>query len=175
KIVTRRGARSGVDVGREVLAGEGGAGGHEGGGGPPQNEPAAGGGGARGQGGGHGGGGVPLEDDPAAVVAGAGAKVDDPVGVRHHSLVMLDDDDRRARVDDLVEQAEQLLDVGAVEAAGRLVEDVDPALLGHVGGELETLPLASGQRGERLAEAEVAKPDVGEPLEDGVRGGGVRG
>ena len=39
-----------------------------------------------------------------------------------------------------------------------------------LGGQLEPLPLAAGQRGERLAEAEVAEPDVGEPVEDGVRG-----
>src|SRR5216683_3271999 len=137
--------RSGADVGREVLAGEGGAGGDEVGGGA-------------------------LEDDPAAIVAGAGAEVDDPVGVRHDRLVVLDDDDRLAGVDEPVEQAEQLLDVGEVEAGGRLVEDVDAALLGHVGGQLEPLPLAAGQRSERLAEAEVAEPDVGEPVEDGVRG-----
>ena len=137
--------RSGADVGREVLAGEGGAGGDE-------------------------VGGCALEDDPAAVVAGAGAEVDDPVGVRHDRLVVLDDDDRLAGVDEPVEQAEQLLDVGEVEAGGRLVEDVDAALLGHVGGQLEPLPLAAGQRGERLAEAEVAEPDVGEPVEDLVRG-----
>src|SRR5829696_7661589 len=47
-----RGPPSGADVGREVLAGEGGAGGDE-------------------------VGGRALEDDPAAVVAGAGAEVDD--------------------------------------------------------------------------------------------------
>src|SRR6266545_6896059 len=51
---SRRGSRSGAGVGREVLAGEGGAGGDE-------------------------VGGCALEDDPAAVVAGAGAEVDDPV------------------------------------------------------------------------------------------------
>ena len=51
-------SRSGADVGREVLAGRGGAGGDE-------------------------VGRRALEDDPAAVVAGAGAEVDDPVGVRH--------------------------------------------------------------------------------------------
>ena len=45
-----RGPRSGADIGREVLAGEGGAGGDE-------------------------VGGRALEDDPAAVVAGAGAKL----------------------------------------------------------------------------------------------------
>src|SRR5919106_3346432 len=122
--------RSGADVGREVLAGEGGAGGDE-------------------------VGRCALEDDPAAVVASAGAEVDDPVGVRHDPLVLLDADDRLAGVDEPVEQAEQLLDVGEVEAGGRLVQHVDAALLGHVGGQLEPLPLAAGQRGQRLAEAQV--------------------
>ena len=78
--------------------------------------------------------------------------------------------DRLAGVDEPVEQAEQLLDVGEVQAGGRLVEDVDVALLGHLGGQLEPLPLAAGQRRERLAEREVAEPDVGEPVEDLVRG-----
>jgi hypothetical protein len=55
------------------------------------------------------------------------------------ALVMRDDDDQRAGVD---EQVEQLRDVGEVEARGRLVEDVDAALFGHVGGQLEPLPLA---------------------------------
>jgi hypothetical protein len=59
---------SGADVGRQVLAGEGGASGDK----------------VRGR---------ALEDDAAAVVTGAGAEVDDPVGVRHHGLVVLDDDD----------------------------------------------------------------------------------
>ncbi len=104
-----RGPRSGADVGREVLAGEGGC--------------------ARP----HKVGGCALEDDPAAVVAGAGAEVDDPVGVRHDRLVVLDDDHRLAGVDEPVEQAEQLLDVGEVQAGGRLVEDVDLALLPHAG------------------------------------------
>ena len=111
-----------------------------------------------------------FEDEPAAVVAGAGAEVDDPVGVRHDRLVVLDDDDRLAGVDEAVEQAEQVLDVGQVQAGGGLVEDVDVALLGHLGGQLEPLPLAAGQGGERLAEGEVAEPDVGEPVQDLVGG-----
>src|SRR5687767_10795460 len=53
-----------------------------------------------------------LEDDLAAVVAGAGAEVDDPVGVGHDRLVVLDDDDRLAGVDEAVEQGEEVLDVG---------------------------------------------------------------
>jgi NAD(P)-dependent dehydrogenase (short-subunit alcohol dehydrogenase family) len=67
--LARKTSGSAVHVGREVLAGEGGAVGDEVGGGA-------------------------LEDDQAAVVAGAWAEVDDPVGVRHDRLVMLDDDDR---------------------------------------------------------------------------------
>src|ERR1700689_97905 len=85
-------------------------------------------------------GGCALEDDPATVVAGTGTEVDDPVGVRHDCLVMLDDDDRLARVDEPVEQAEQLLDVGEVQAGGRLAEGVDAALLPHSGGPLGPRP-----------------------------------
>jgi hypothetical protein len=59
---------SGADVGREVLAGKGGAGCHE----------------VRGR---------ALEHDPAAIVAGAGTEVDDPIGMSHDGLVMFDDND----------------------------------------------------------------------------------
>src|SRR5437879_13928345 len=82
-----RGPRSGADVGREVLAGEGGAGGDE-------------------------VGGCALEDDPSAIVAGAGAEVDDPVGVRHDRRAVRDDDDRLAGFDGPVGQVEQLLHGG---------------------------------------------------------------
>src|SRR5437867_2875861 len=105
--VRNAGLRSGADVGREVLARKGGAGGDE-------------------------VGGCALEYDPAAVVAGAGTQVDDPVAVRHDRLVVLDDDDRFAGLDEPVDQAEQVLDVGEVQAGGRLVEDVDAALLAQV-------------------------------------------
>src|SRR5699024_11885306 len=67
-------------------------------------------------------------------------------------LVVLDDDDGPARVHQPVEQVEQLLDVGQVQPGGRLVEEVDPALVPHVGGELEPLPFTTRQRGERLSE-----------------------
>src|SRR6202163_11148 len=90
-------------------------------------------------------GGCALEDDPATVVAGAGTEVDDPVGMRHDRLVVGDDDDRLAGVDVTVEQAEKVLDVSEVEAGGPLIEDVDVALVGHLGGKLEPLPLAAGQ------------------------------
>src|SRR5262245_27231052 len=66
-----RGPRSGADVGREVLAGEGRAVGDE-------------------------IGGCTLEDDPAAVVAGAGAEVDDVVGDRDRLRLVLHDEHRVA-------------------------------------------------------------------------------
>src|SRR5664279_2236638 len=95
-----RGPESGANAGREMFAGEGGAGIDE----CPR---------------------CSFKNDPAAVVAGAGAEVDEPVGVRHDRLVMLDDDDRLAGADEPVEQAEQPLYVGEVEAGRRLVEDAD--------------------------------------------------
>src|ERR1700722_14289250 len=88
--------------------------------------------------------------------------------MRHDRLVVLDDDDRLAGVDEAVEQAEQLLDVREVEACGWLVEDVDAALFCHVGGQLEALLFAPVKLSERLAEAKLAESDVGEPAEDGV-------
>jgi len=84
------------------------------------------------------------------------------------------DDDRFAAVDEPVEQAEQLLDVGEVQAAGRLVEHEHRALLAEVCGQLGPLPLAAGQRGERLADGEIAEADVDEPLEGCVCGRKLR-
>src|SRR3954449_386431 len=56
-----------------------------------------------------------------------------------------------------------------MQARGRLVEDVDAALLRQVRGQLEPLALAAGERGERLAERDVAEPDVDQAGEDLVR------
>lgn len=47
-----------------------------------------------------------FEDDTTAVVAGGRTEVDDPVGVGHDRLVMLDDHDRPASVHEPVEQTE---------------------------------------------------------------------
>ena len=118
--------------------------------------------------------GVPLEDDPAAVVAGAGAEVDiqsaSAMTAWWCAMTMTDLPEPTSRSS----RPSKPLDVGEVEAGGRLVEDVDITLLGHLGGQLEPLPLAAGQRGgERLAEAEVAEPDVGETVEDLVGGRGA--
>jgi hypothetical protein len=66
----------------------------------------------------------------------------------------------------------QLLDIREVQTGGRLVEHVDAAVGGHLDGQFEPLPFPAGERGELLAEAEVAEPDVGHPAQD-LPGGGV--
>jgi len=106
-------------------------------------------------------GGRALEHDPPAVVARAWAEVDDPVGVGHNGLVVLDHDHRLAAVDETVQQAKQVRHVGEMKASGRLVEHVYAAVAAQVRGQLEALPLAAGQGGERLADAQVAEPDIG--------------
>ena len=65
---------------------------------------------------------------------------------------------------------EQLREVGQMQPGGQLVEHVDTALFTHVRCELEPLPLSARQRGERLAEPQVAEAYVGHALQDRVRG-----
>ena len=71
----------------------------------------------------------------------------------------------RPRLDEPVEQADQVVDVLHVEAGRRLVEDVDLGVAGHLDRELEALALAARQRVELLAERDVAQPDVGQAVE----------
>ncbi len=72
-------------------------------------------------------GGCALEDDASAVVPGAGPEIDEVIGVGHDRLMVFDDDDRAARIDEVVEQPEQIRDVGEVKTRRRFVEDDDRA------------------------------------------------
>ncbi len=91
-----------------MLAGEGGAGGDEVGGGA-------------------------LEDDLAAVMAGAGAEVDDPVGVRHDRLVVLVDSGKSVIVIEhhpaVMAHADWIVDLGpgAGHDGGRVVFEGTPS------------------------------------------------
>ena len=66
-----------------------------------------------------------LEDDAAAAAAALGPEVDDPVGLGDDVEVVLDDHHGVAGVDQPVQHADQLLDVGHVQADGGLVEHVE--------------------------------------------------
>ena len=62
----------------------------------------------------------------------------------------------------------QQLDVGEVQAGGRLVEQVERpagALLDQLAGELDPLGLAAGERGRGLAELHVVQPHVVQRLQ----------
>ena len=107
----------------------------------------------------------PLEDHLAAVVAAAGTQVDHPVGPGDDVEVVLDDDHGPSRLDQPVEQADEVVDVLHVEPGGRLVEDVDLGVAGHLDRQLQPLALAARQRVELLPERHVAEPDVGETIE----------
>jgi hypothetical protein len=63
--------------------------------------------------------------------------------VGHHGLVVLDDDHGFAPVYQPVEQPEELLQVGQVEAGGGFVKHVDISLGAELGRELEPLALAA--------------------------------
>ena len=105
------------------------------------------------------------DDDAAAAGAAFGAEVDDPVGRFDDVEIVLDHEHRVAPIDEAIEHAEQPADVVAVEAGGRLVEDVERvprAGAAELGGELDALGFAAGERRRCLAEREIAEADVGE-------------
>lgn len=109
-----------------------------------------------------------FKNDTTTFATSARTKIDNPVGVSHDGLMMLHHNDGLARVNEAVEQTEEVLDVSKMEARRWFIEDVDACLLGQVRNELEPLAFSAGQRGERLAQAEVAKTDIDETFKNRV-------
>jgi hypothetical protein len=103
-------------------------------------------------------------DDPAASGAAAGAEVDDVVGVGDDVEVVLDDDDRGAFRSEPVDDVEEHAGVEGVQADVGFVEDEEGVGLAapQLGGELESLCLAAGERGGVLAEGQVAQAQLAE-------------
>ena len=116
-------------------------------------------------------GGRALGDDLAAVHAGAGADVDDVVGLADRLLVVLDDDDGVAGVAQVLQRGEQAAVVALVQADRRLVEHVEHAgqAAADLAGQADALALAAGQRAGVAGERQVVEADVdqeAEPLAD---------
>ena len=87
-----------------------------------------------------------LGHDGATVLSALRSQIDDPVGGGDDVEVVLDDDHGVAAArDEPVDDAEHAVDVGRVEAGGRLVHDVDVTGPGQLGGELEALRFAAGE------------------------------
>ena len=96
-----------------------------------------------------------------------GTKIDDVVGVPHHLLVVLYDDDGVAAVAQPLQRSDQALVVARMKPNRRLVEDIEHA--GQPGaylrGQAYALHLAAGKRRARPVEREVVEPDVEKELE----------
>ena len=112
-------------------------------------------------------------DHLPAFLAAFRTEIDDPVGAFHHLQIVLDHDDRIARLDQALKQPNEKRDIVEMQPGGRLVEDEKIALrvslraaLGQMPDELEPLRFAAGQGVERLTETEIAEPDF---LQNGER------
>ena len=68
-----------------------------------------------------------LRHDRSACGTAFGSQVDDPVGSLDHVEVVLNDGDGVARVAQLMQNLEQQLDVGEMQAGGGLVKNVECA------------------------------------------------
>ncbi|CVG16775.1 Uncharacterised protein [Serratia marcescens] len=67
-----------------------------------------------------------------------------------------------------MQHRQQLLDIGEVQAGGRFVEDIQRlagAALRQLARQLDALRLTAGERGGRLAEADVGQPDIHQGLQ----------
>ena len=98
------------------------------------------------------------DDDPAAAYAAFRAEVDDPIGRLDDFGVVLDDQYRVARLDEIVQHLQEQLDVGEVQPGRWLVQQIKRAagaFLHEFASELDSLRLAAGKRRRRLAEFDV--------------------
>ena len=112
-----------------------------------------------------------LGDDLAAVDAGAGADVDDVVGLADRLLVVLDDDHGVAGVAQVLQRGQQPVVVALVQADRGLVEHVEHAgeAAADLAREADALALAAGEGAGVAGERQVVEADVdqeAEPLAD---------
>ena len=101
-------------------------------------------------------------DEAPAVLAPFRPEVDHGIGRLDDVEVVLDDDDRVALVDQLVQHVEQLARVLEVQPGRRLVEDVERpagAAARQLLRQLDALRLAAAERRRRLPELDVAEAD----------------
>ena len=89
-------------------------------------------------------------DDLTATRAAFRTQIDDPVCGLDNVQVVLDYDDRVAVVAQPMQHVEQLLNVGKVQAGGRLIKNIKRlagVALGQLACQFDALSLTAGQRG----------------------------
>ena len=107
-------------------------------------------------------------DDGTAAAAALGAKVDDIVSTLNDVEIVFDDDDRVTRIDKLVQDLDQAVDIRDVQAGGRLIEDIDSlpgVAAGQFIGQLDALRFAAGQRRGGLAQLDITEADFLQSLQ----------
>src|SRR5271157_1133580 len=99
-------------------------------------------------------------DHVAARIPALRSQIDDPVRRLQDVEVVLDNQHARARLNQLAERGQQLVDVLKVQACGGLIEDEERVLagaLGEMSRQTHALRFAAGERGGGLAQAQVAE------------------
>ena len=101
-------------------------------------------------------------DDLAAVDARTGADIDNIVGLTHRVLIVLNDDQRVAKITQPLHRCNQLIVVTLVQADARLIEHVEHAgqRTADLGRQTDALALAAGQRSRTAGERQIAKADA---------------
>ena len=112
-----------------------------------------------------------LEDDLPAAFARPGADLDDLVGRADDRLFVFDDDHGIGPVAEVLDRADQLMDVARVQADRRFVEHVEHVhQAGAEGrGERHAACLAAAEGADRAVERQVAQADrfqVAQPIAD---------
>ena len=110
------------------------------------------------------------EHDLAAALARSRPDIEDPVGSEHDLRIVLDDDQRIARVPQPVHHADDASDVARMQADRRLVEHEQRVHErgAQRGGQVDPLHFAAGERTRLAVERQVRQPDVREITDAGA-------
>src|SRR5690606_36063716 len=101
-------------------------------------------------------------DDLPAMPFCAGTDIKNIIRLEHHVAVVLDDDDRVAKVTQVFKCFDKLDVVSRVEANARFVEDIEYAdqLGAYLRGETDALGFTSTQRSDRPVQVKIIKTDI---------------
>ena len=105
----------------------------------------------------------PTRHDSPAQVPCSRPDINHPVTLGHHAHFMLHHNHRMPRIHQLVQLAEQTIDVPGVQPGGRLVQHIQggaPGIALQLGSELDALCLTARQLGGRLPEAQITQADI---------------